>query len=128
MTTFAAILADHAARTPRKVAVVAGDEQCTYAELDARVTRAAGHLTRIGVSRDDVVSSQLANGVDALVVAFAANRIGAVHNPIATIAGARELDFILEQSDARVFIDAPSHALFTSTRTDDSAPLAPPAP
>lgn len=127
-TTFAAILDDHAARTPGKLAVVAGDEHCTYAELDARVTHAASFLRHAGVSRDDVVSSQLANGVDALVLAFAANRLGAVHNPIATIAGARELTFILEQADTRVFIDGPGHALFTSVPTDSSAPIAPPAP
>jgi cyclohexanecarboxylate-CoA ligase len=127
-TTFAAILADHAARTPRKLAVVAGNQRCTYGELDARVTRAAGYLKRIGVSQDDVVSSQLVNGVDALVVAFATNRLGAVHNPIATIAGARDLDFILDQADTRVFVDGPNHALFASAHNDDSAPVAAPAP
>ena len=127
MTTFAA----HPCRPRGAHAPEAGRRRGRRA-LHVRGTRgavvanAAAFLRRAGVSHDDVVSSQLPNGVDALVVAFAANRLGAVHNPITTIAGARELDFILDQADSRPFIDGPGHALFTNARHGDTTPIASP--
>ncbi|MFA5883275.1 MAG: AMP-binding protein [Acidimicrobiia bacterium] len=128
MTTFATILAAHAQRQPTKLAVVAGHTRLTYSELDARVARVATRLGRTGVGTGDVVSSQLANCAEALVLALAVDRLGAVHNPIATIAGPREIDFVLSQAASRVFIDATSHELLRFDEADDLAPIAPPAP
>ena len=128
MTSYAAILAAHARRQPTKLAVVAGETRLTYAELDARVARVAGRLAWAGVHTDDVVSSQLANCAEALVLALAVNRLGAVHNPITTIAGAREIDFVLGQAASRVFVDSPHHDLLNVDEADDAAPVASPAP
>jgi cyclohexanecarboxylate-CoA ligase len=128
MTTFAGMLSTHARRQPAKLAVVAGDTRLTYAELDARVGRVATNLARAGVDGGAVVSSQLSNCTEAVVVALAANRVGGVHNPIATIAGARELDFVLEQADSRVFIDRPDHELLHIDEADEPASVAPGAP
>lgn len=130
-TTFAARLAEHARRTPHKPAVVAGDERLTYSALEARVARVATRLAREGARADGVVSSQLPNGVDALVLALAVNRLGAVHNPIGLIAGPREVDFILDQAASAVFVDNPGHAVLVGRGdggSDDSAGVAPPVP
>ncbi|GMU78316.1 MAG: cyclohexanecarboxylate-CoA ligase [Acidimicrobiia bacterium] len=131
-TTFAARLSEHARRTPHKLAVVAGDERLTYSALDARVARVATRLAREGARADGVVSSQLPNGVDALVLALAVNRLGAVHNPIGLIAGPREVDFILDQAASAVFVDSPGHAVLVAGgdggRDDDRAGVAPPVP
>lgn len=126
-TTFAAVLAAHARRAPGQCAVVSGDERLTYAELDGRVARVAAKLARAGVGTDDPVSSQLPNSVAAMTVALAADRLGAIHNPITTIAGPREIDFILEQAGSRVFIDSAEHELLRVAEDDDPAPIADPA-
>ncbi len=131
MTTYAAILAAHAAaaRPPSSRSSRATND-CTYAELDARVARVASRLARAGVHRrrHRVVAARPMR-IEALVLAFAANRLGAVHNPITTIAGAREIDFVLDQAESRVFIDAPDHdAVQQVDAADDPAPIAPPAP
>ena len=128
MTTYASILTAHAQRQPTKLAVVAGWTRLTYAELDARVARVATRLTRAGVRTDDVVSSQLANCAEALVLALAVNRLGAVHNPITTIAGAREIEFVLSQAGSRVFVDTPDHELLRVDESDDLASVVAPAP
>ncbi len=128
MTTFAAILATHAQRQPAKLAVVAGDARLTYAELDGRVARVARRLAGADVHPGDVVSSQLPNCAEAMVLALAANRLGAVHNPIATIAGPREIDFVLGQAASRVFVDTADHELLRIDESDDAAPIDPPAP
>lgn len=128
MTTYATILAAHARRQPTKLALVAGSTRLTYAELDDRVARVATRLGRAGVGPDDVVSSQLANCAAALVLALAVNRLGAVHNPITTIAGPREIEFVLGQAASRVFVDTPEHQLLRADEADDPAPVAAPAP
>jgi len=127
MTTFAAILASHAGRQPAKLAVVAGDTRLTYAELDAWVARVATRLARTGVVTGDVVSSQLANCAEALVLALAVDRLGAVHNPVTMIAGPREIDFVLGQAASRVFVDAPDHEVLRVDTSDDPWPVAPEA-
>ncbi len=47
--TLPSLFAAQAARTPGAVAVVCGDEEITYAELDRRARRVAGRLLRQGV-------------------------------------------------------------------------------
>ncbi len=128
MTTYATILAAHARRQPTKLALVAGSTRLTYAELDDRVARVATRLGRAGVGPDDVVSSQMANCAEALVLALAVNRLGAVHNPITTIAGPREIEFVLGQAASRVFVDTPDHELLRIDEADEIAPVVAPAP
>lgn len=127
-TTFAALLAAHARRSPTKPAVVAGETRLTYRDLAARVTRVAHGLHRAGVRAGDVVSSQLPNTAEALVLALAVDHLGAVHNPITTIAGSREVDFILRQAGSRVFVDRTDHELLAVDAGDDPIALAPPGP
>jgi cyclohexanecarboxylate-CoA ligase len=107
--TFAEILSGRASEQPDKIAVVDGERRLTYAQLDDRVERVAAALCASGVGPGDVVSSQLANGVESLTLCFAAGRVGAVHNPIVTIYREREVDFILGQAASSVFVDSGEH-------------------
>ncbi len=109
MTTFAQVLARQAATRSEKTAVVAGRRRLSYARLDGYVGEVAGRLRSAGVREGSVVSSQLPNGIEALALCFAVNRLGAVHNPITTIYRRRELDFILDQAGSVAFVDAVDH-------------------
>ena len=102
--TFAEVLRDHAARTPDKTAVTDTRHRLTYAELDDWVDRVASGLAARDVTKNAVVTSQLPNRVESVVVCYAANRLGAIHNPVVPIYGERELDFIRTQADPKVFI------------------------
>ncbi|MGH2728250.1 MAG: AMP-binding protein, partial [Actinomycetota bacterium] len=94
-TTYAAALSRWAGSQPDKTAVVDGSRRLSYAQLDALVDRVAAGLAACGVGDSDVVSSQLPNVLESLVLCYATNRLGAIHNPIVPIYGAREIRFIL---------------------------------
>jgi cyclohexanecarboxylate-CoA ligase len=107
-------LARWASVQPAKTAVVDDERRLTYKELDALVERVAAALRHGGIRPGDVVSSQLPNGISSLALCFAANRLGAIHNPIVTIYRERELDFIRTQAQSARFVDDPDDELFHS--------------
>ena len=76
----------------------------TYRELAARVAGAAAALERAGVRQGDVVSIQLPNWWEFVVLYLATVRLGAVANALMPIFRHRELSFMLRQAEARVFI------------------------
>jgi cyclohexanecarboxylate-CoA ligase len=104
------LLNEAAAKAPDKVAIVADRadrEQArrfTYGELVRLADRAASSLLRLGVGRGDVVTVQLPNWWEFVVTAFACSKIGAVMNPVMPILRERELGYILNFCQAKVFI------------------------
>src|SRR5262245_52185117 len=71
-------LTDSAKRFPEKVALVAGNERLTYAELDRRSDRLAAALARAGIARHDRVIVFMDNCWEAVVAIFAVLKAGAV--------------------------------------------------
>ncbi|MBR0800834.1 AMP-binding protein [Bradyrhizobium jicamae] len=104
------LLSEAAAKAPDKVAIVADradrDEarRFTYRGLEELADRAASSLVRLGVGRGDVVTVQLPNWWEFVVTAFACSKIGAVMNPVMPILRERELTYILNFCQAKVFI------------------------
>ena len=104
------ILTEAVAKAPDKVAILADRadrEQAprlTYKELERLADRAASSLLRLGVGRGDVVTVQLPNWWEFVVTAFACSKIGAVINPVMPILRERELVYILNFCQAKVFI------------------------
>ena len=60
-----------------------GDVRLTWESLWSRVLDSAHTLVRKGVGRGDVVSTQLPNGIDIVVLHLATELVGAIHNPLA---------------------------------------------
>jgi cyclohexanecarboxylate-CoA ligase len=112
------LLTEATAKTPDKVAIVADRadrEQAprlTYRELEALADRAANSLQRFGVARGDIVTVQLPNWWEFVVTAFACSKIGAVMNPVMPILRERELLYILNFCQAKVFIVPKSYRGF----------------
>ena len=117
MTAFADALASTARMHPGKTAAVDDTRRVTYADLDALVDGVAAGLVHRGVGPGDVVTSQLPNTIEALAVCVAANRVGAVHNPVVTIYRQRELDFIRAEAGTAVFVDSRDDDLFDHRAT-----------
>jgi cyclohexanecarboxylate-CoA ligase len=97
-------IAERAARTPDRVAVIDGERVVRYAELDRLISRAAGGLQALGVGHADVVAWQLPSWWESVVLHNAIIRIGAVSNPIVPIYRRREVEFILAEAGAKVFV------------------------
>ena len=85
---------------PSAVAVVDGAVTLTYGELEGSVGAAAASLAALGVGRGEVVSWQLPNWHEAVVLHHAVLRLGAVSNPIVPIYRHREVGYILRQAGA----------------------------
>jgi acyl-CoA synthetase len=79
------------AQFPDRTAVVDGDRRLTAGEVIALADGFAGTLAAAGVGRGDVVSWQVPNWWEAVVVALAVWRLGAVNNPVLTIYREHEL-------------------------------------
>jgi len=104
------LLTEAVARTPVKLAIVADradreqTPRLTYMELERLADRAASALVGLGVGRGDIVTVQLPNWWEFVVTAFACSKIGAVMNPVMPILRERELLYILNFCQAKVFI------------------------
>lgn len=98
------------ASVPDKVALTAVQvdggtvTRFTYRELANMADRIAVGLSRLGVTRDDVVSCQLPNWWQFTLTYLACSRIGAVMNPLMHIFRERELSFMLKHGAAKVMI------------------------
>jgi cyclohexanecarboxylate-CoA ligase len=99
-SSFSAALAAAAACHATKTALVDDRIRLTYRALDEHATRSAQGLHALGVRPGDVVSTILPNRAEAVVLFYALDRLGAVVNPIVPIYGARELRFILRQTES----------------------------
>src|ERR1700716_3644879 len=104
------LLTEAAARTPDKVSIVADRadrdqaRRLTYRELEELAERAASSLRKLGIGPGDVVTVQLPNWWEFVVTAFACSKIGAIMNPVMPILRERELLYILNFCEAKVFI------------------------
>lgn len=97
-------LDDWAARTPDKAAFVDPRRSITFAELKDEVDSAALRLLDLGVEPGDVVSFQLPNWIEWIVVHYAATRIGAISNPLIPIYRQREVGFMVGLAESKVII------------------------
>lgn len=93
---------DWAARTPDAVAVIDGDVSLSYAELFRRSLLLARAFLGHGLRPGDVVSFQLPNWHEAMIINIAAAMTGLVVNPIVPIYRDAEVGFILEDTQARL--------------------------
>ncbi|MFF4896120.1 amino acid adenylation domain-containing protein [Streptomyces sp. NPDC001068] len=66
-----------AARTPHATALIAGDRELTYGQLNARANRLARHLAEQGAGRGTVVAVLVERGIDLVVALLAALKTGA---------------------------------------------------
>ncbi len=76
------LFAAHVARTPRATALVFGDTELSYRELDARVDRLAGRLARLGAGPEHVVGIALPRSTELIVTLLAILRTGAAFLPL----------------------------------------------
>lgn len=89
---------------PDKVAVVFEQTTLTYVELDRLSQSAAEMLRESGITRGDRVAIMLPNVPAFIVWYYAAVRLGAIAVSISSRLAPSELDFLVSDCDARVFV------------------------
>ncbi|MCO8273920.1 amino acid adenylation domain-containing protein [Actinoplanes sp. TRM 88003] len=94
------------AQAPEAVAVVAGDESLTYAELRERANRLAHHLRAQGARPETVVGVRVERGVGLIVALLAVWKTGAAYLPLEPGAPAARTARILADSGAELCVTA----------------------
>ncbi len=89
---------------PQKRAIVCGNKHWTYLEFCSRIHQLSRCLKRIGLKKDDKVAILHPNCHTFLEAYYAIPQIGAISVPINTRLSPREIAFILQDSESRVFI------------------------
>jgi cyclohexanecarboxylate-CoA ligase len=89
---------------PDKMAVIDGAGRLTWSDLARTVERVAAGLAARGIGRGAIISCQLPNWNEFVVVALAATRLGAVLNPIPPTYRASEVGFIVRTLEAQVLV------------------------
>jgi cyclohexanecarboxylate-CoA ligase len=94
----------HAREQPGKTAIVDVRSRYDYRELRLRADTAALGFLDVGIRHGDVVTVQLPNWNEFVIVALALERIGAVVNPVAPIFRGREMRAVLRLARSRAVV------------------------
>lgn len=79
-------------------------DSTTYREVERLAVRTAKGFAAMGVVAGDHVAVQIENCPEQVIVMLALNAIGAVRVPVNTSLSARELEFVLTQSDSSYLV------------------------
>ncbi|MGN7477481.1 class I adenylate-forming enzyme family protein [Solibacillus silvestris] len=94
------LLARHARKYPDQAAVISLGQETTYKQLDEQVNITANALCASGIAKGDKVGIFMPNVKEFVVLYFAIQRIGGVVVPINAKFVAREIEYVLNHSDA----------------------------
>jgi long-chain acyl-CoA synthetase len=104
------LLPGTAARLPDKVALIFGDRQYTYRELEKLTNQAANGLKALGVGKGDRVTLFAQNSPEWAISYAAIAKAGGVINPVNAMLTADELSFVVKDCGAKVLITTPDRA------------------
>ncbi len=108
--TLARLLERSALRWPDAEAVVDGDRRLTYAGLHARARALGAGFQRLGVVRGDRVLIALRNRLEHVLAYWALQTIAAVPTPVNFRLAPGEMQYVLDDSGARVVVFEPDTA------------------
>lgn len=93
-------LAEHAIdAVPDRVAVICGDEQLTYAQLEDKANRLAHHLIDQGVQKDDKVGLYCRNRIEIVIAMLGIVKAGAILVNVNFRYVEGELRYLFDNSD-----------------------------
>jgi amino acid adenylation domain-containing protein len=91
-------------RTPDSLAVVLGNEQLTYRELNQRANQLAHHLQSLGVGPETIVGVCVERSLDMVVALLGILKSGGAYLPLDPAYPPERLAFMLKDSDAKVLL------------------------
>jgi non-ribosomal peptide synthase protein (TIGR01720 family) len=98
------LFADQVRRAPDVTAVVSGEAELSYAELDTRANRLAHRLVRLGVGPECSVGLLMERSVELVVAVVAVVRAGGVYLPVDMRAPVDRMRLVLAEAGASVLI------------------------
>ncbi|MCL1852195.1 MAG: amino acid adenylation domain-containing protein [Peptococcaceae bacterium] len=113
--TFVSLFATHVAAHPNHTALLLGDQQITYEELDRITDIVARWLLSVGVQREDIVAVYSGRGFGYPIGALGVMKAGAAFLPLDASAPAARSQFILADSGATALLLADASLPFATT-------------
>src|SRR3989304_6194456 len=101
------LIRKQAARYGPKTLFTCGGGRGRYAEFDERTTRLTGGLQALGLRKGDRVACYMPNSIELIEAYYATSKAGAVTVFLNALLTAREIRYILQDSEARVIFTAP---------------------
>ncbi|MGH7756620.1 MAG: amino acid adenylation domain-containing protein, partial [Vulcanimicrobiaceae bacterium] len=95
-------------RVPANIALIDGDRNIRYDELDSRANRLAQYLCTFELGPEPIVGICLDRSADLIVALLAVLKAGAAYLPLDPGYPAERTQFMLEDSGARLVITAPA--------------------
>jgi amino acid adenylation domain-containing protein len=111
--TIVTLFEEQVARTPDNIAVVAGEHAVTYRELNSAANQVAHYLkSRYNIHRDDLVGVQLDREEWMIIALLGILKAGGAYVPIDPAYPQERIDYIRNDSQCRIVIDAAALELF----------------
>ncbi|MGQ0841973.1 amino acid adenylation domain-containing protein [Actinokineospora sp.] len=121
-TTWPDLFEAQVARTPDGIALVHGDQQVSFAELNARANRLAHHLITLGVQADSLVGLVADRSVEMVVGVLATHKAGGAYVPVDPTYPAERIAFMLDDASADVLL-IQRHLTHTVSTSDTTVVL-----
>ncbi|MBH8554250.1 amino acid adenylation domain-containing protein [Nostocaceae cyanobacterium CENA357] len=98
------LFAEQVQKTPNNIAVVFGEQQLTYAELNTRANQLAHHLQKLGVGAEVLVGLCCDRSFDMLIGILAILKAGGAYVPLDPTYPQERLSFMLQDSQVSVLL------------------------
>lgn len=97
-------LDDAIEKHPDKIAIIDRKSRYTYRELGKLVNRVALGLNEIGLGKGDVISLQLPNWTEFVILHLAITKIGAITNPLIPFYRDREIGYMVGLAESKMIV------------------------
>jgi len=97
-------IAEHARQQPQAIALVCGDQQLSYAELEAQANRLAQHLLAQGAGAETFVGVALERSLHSVVALYAVLKTGAAFVPLDISYPRERLQWIMDDSGMTILL------------------------
>lgn len=102
--TISQLFEEQVEKTPDNIAVVFGDQQLTYRELNERANSLANYLRNNKISRNDIVGIMVNRSLEMLVAILAVLKSGACYIPIDPEYPQDRIEYMLNNSNAKMLL------------------------
>ncbi|MGL4589600.1 MAG: amino acid adenylation domain-containing protein, partial [Mycoplasmatales bacterium] len=115
--TLVEIFEEQVEKTPNNIAVEFEDEQLTYKELNARANKLARKLREVGANVDEPIALIVNRSLEMIVSIYAVIKAGSCYLPIDPNAPIERINYILEDSEAKIVLVETENGQLNSTVT-----------
>jgi amino acid adenylation domain-containing protein len=98
------VFAEQAAATPEAVALISGDQQLTFAELDQRANQLAHYLQKRGVGPEVIVAVCMPRSIEMVIALLGILKAGGAFVPVDSTYAAERVTFLLKDSRAPIVL------------------------